>query len=168
MFISLLIDEYPLKQINNNKIHNLYDLKYMNLAKKLLPNGQQYIGIAPGAGDKQKIWPVENFIEIKESITVGQSWKNDIRIILFIVLNDGFLLNTLLVEKIKKTIKNNVSPRHVPSKIIPVSDIPKTKNGKLVELTVKKIIEGEAIKNLETLANPDSLEQFKNIKELYE
>ena len=64
LFISLLIDEYPLKQINNNKIHNLYDLKYMNLAKKLLPSGQQYIGIAPGAGDKQKIWPIENFIEI--------------------------------------------------------------------------------------------------------
>ena len=76
-FISLLINEYPLKQINNNKIHNLYDLKYMNLAKKLLPNGQQYIGIAPGAGDKQKIWPVENFIELAtEQTKKNRNLKN--------------------------------------------------------------------------------------------
>ena len=68
-FISLLINEYPLNQINNNKIHNLYNLKYMNLAKKLLPNGQKYIGIAPGAGDKNKIWPIENFIGIARQQT---------------------------------------------------------------------------------------------------
>ena len=71
-------------------------------------------------------------------------------------------------EKIKKTIKFNVSPRHVPSKIISILDIPKTKNGKLVELAVKQTVEGETIKNLEALVNPDILEQFKNIKELNE
>ena len=71
-------------------------------------------------------------------------------------------------KKIKKAIKSKASPRHVPSKIISISEIPKTKNGKLVELAVKQIIEGETIKNLEALANPGSLEQFKNIKELYE
>ena len=111
---------------------------------------------------------VEKFKEIQESIAIGQSWNNDIRIILFIVLNKGYNLTDEIKDKIKKTIRTNVSPRHVPSKIIPILEIPKTKNGKLVELAVKQSIEGEAIKNLEALANPDSLEQFKNIKELNE
>jgi acetoacetyl-CoA synthetase len=111
---------------------------------------------------------VEKFKEIKESIVIGQSWKNDIRIILFVVLNKGFDLNADTILKIKKEIKIKASPRHVPSKILPILEIPKTKNGKLVELAVKQIIEGEKIKNLEALANPYSLEQFKNIKKLYE
>ena len=111
---------------------------------------------------------VEKFDEIQESIVVGQSWKNDIRIILFVVLNSGYNLNSEIKDKIKKAIKSDASPRHVPSKIIAISEIPKTKNGKLVELAVKQSIEGETIKNLEALANPDSLIQFKNIKELNE
>jgi len=111
---------------------------------------------------------VEKFKEIQESIVIGQSWKNDIRIILFVVLNKGYNLNDEIIYKIKKEIKTNASPRHVPSKIISVLEIPKTKNGKLVELAVKQTIEGEVIKNLEALANPDSLKQFKNIKELSE
>jgi acetoacetyl-CoA synthetase len=111
---------------------------------------------------------VEKFEEIQESIVIGQSWKNDIRVILFVVLNRGYNLNDDIKEKIKKAIKINTSPRHVPSKIISILEIPKTKNGKLVELAVKQSIEGDKIKNLEALANPDSLKQFKNIKELYE
>ena len=111
---------------------------------------------------------VEKFKEIKESIVVGQKWKNDIRIILFVLLNNNFKLNEELKFKIKQAIKTKASPRHVPSKIISVLDIPKTKNGKLVELAVKQTIEGGKIKNLEALANPDSLKQFKNIKELNE
>ena len=111
---------------------------------------------------------VEKFEEIQESIVIGQSWKNDIRIILFIVLNEGYNLTDEIIDKIKKAIKINASPRHVPSKIISILEIPKTKNGKLVELAVKQSVEGETIKNLEALANPDSLKQFKNIKELNE
>ena len=111
---------------------------------------------------------VEKFEEIEESIVIGQSWKNDIRIILFVVLNSGYSLNDTIKEKIKKAIRFDASPRHVPEKIISISEIPKTKNGKLVELAVKQSIEGESIKNLEALANPDSLMQFKNIKELNE
>ena len=111
---------------------------------------------------------VEKFKEIKESIAIGQSWKNDIRIILFIVLNKGYELNEEIKDKIKKAIRFESSPRHVPSKIISILDIPKTKNGKLVELAVKQTVEGEKIKNLEALANPDSLHQFKNIKDLNE
>ena len=111
---------------------------------------------------------VEKFDEIQESIVIGQSWKNDIRIILFVVLNSGYQLSNEIKDKIKKAIRSNASPRHVPSKIISIAEIPKTKNGKLVELAVKQSIEGETIKNLEALANPDSLKQFKNIKELNE
>ena len=111
---------------------------------------------------------VEKFEEVQESIVIGQSWNNDIRIILFIVLNKGFNLTADIKDKIKKAIKVQASPRHVPSKIISISEIPKTKNGKLVELAVKQSVEGKMIKNLEALANPDSLEQFKNIKELNE
>ena len=111
---------------------------------------------------------VEKFAEISESIVVGQEWKNDIRIILFVVLNPGSKLNKQTETKIKQTIRSKASPRHVPSKIISVLDIPKTKNGKLVELAVKQTIEGKTIKNLEALANPDSLDQFKNMKELNE
>ena len=111
---------------------------------------------------------VEKFDEIQESIVIGQSWNNDIRIILFIVLNKGYQLTDEIKDKIKKAIRINTSPRHVPSKIISILEIPKTKNGKLVELAVKQSVEGETIKNLEALANPDSLEQFKNIKELNE
>ena len=111
---------------------------------------------------------VEKFKEIQESIVVGQSWKNDIRIILFVVLNKGYKLTDEIKQNISKTIKVKASPRHVPSKIISILDIPKTKNGKLVELAVKQTIEGEKIKNLEALANPDSLRQFKNIRALNE
>ena len=111
---------------------------------------------------------VEKFDEIQESIVIGQSWNNDIRIILFIVLNKGYHLTDGIKDKIKKAIRTNTSPRHVPSKIISILEIPKTKNGKLVELAVKQSVEGKTIKNLEALANPDSLEQFKNIKELNE
>ena len=111
---------------------------------------------------------VEKFDEIQESIVIGQSWNNDIRIILFIVLNKGYQLTDEIKDKIKKAIRINTSPRHVPSKIISILEIPKTKNGKLVELAVKQSVEGKAIKNLEALANPDSLKQFKNIKELNE
>ena len=111
---------------------------------------------------------VEKFEEVQESIVIGQSWKNDIRIILFVVLNEGYNLTDEIKSKIKKAIRTNASPRHVPSKIISILEIPKTKNGKLVELAVKQSVEGEVIKNLEALANPDSLKQFKNIKELNE
>ena len=83
------------------------------------------------------------------------------------MINVDVLSEDIKLE-IKKKIRSNASPRHVPSKIIPILEIPKTKNGKLVELAVKQYVEGEEIKNLEALANPDSLKQFKDIKELNE
>ena len=109
---------------------------------------------------------IEQFKEIKESLVVGQSWDNDIRIILFVILNPKYQLNEYLINKLKLQIRKNASPRHVPSKIIRINDIPRTKSGKIVELSVKDIIEGKKIKNKEALANPESLNQFSNIKEL--
>ena len=109
---------------------------------------------------------VENFAEVKESIVVGQSWDNDVRIILFVVLQNGAILDENLIKKLKKEIRIQASPRHVPSKIIKVSDIPRTKNGKIVELAVKNIIEGNNIKNIEAISNPQILNDYKNIPEL--
>ncbi len=109
---------------------------------------------------------VEKFKEISESIVVGQSWDNDVRIVLFIVMSKNYSLTAELINKVKLQIKKNASPRHVPNKIIVVKDIPRTKSGKIVELAVKSKIEGSEIKNIEALANPEALEQFNNIKEL--
>jgi acetoacetyl-CoA synthetase len=109
---------------------------------------------------------IDKFDEIKESIVIGQQWDNDVRIILFVVLNPKHVLNEVLLQKIKIQIRKNASPRHVPSKIIVVDDIPRTKNGKIVELAVKNTVEGNEIKNKEALANPQVLEQYKNLKEL--
>ena len=109
---------------------------------------------------------VEKFKNVKESIVVSQSWDNDVRIILFLVLNKPNSLDDYFIEKLKKTIRAEASPRHVPAKILEVSDIPRTKNGKIVELAVKNIIEGNKIKNIQALANPEILKKYKNIKEL--
>lgn len=109
---------------------------------------------------------VERLREIRESLVVGQSWDNDVRIILFVILNPKYQLDDKLLKKLKLQIRKNASPRHVPRKIIQINDIPRTKSGKIVELAVKNIIEGTTIKNKEALANPESLNQFKDIREL--
>jgi acetoacetyl-CoA synthetase len=109
---------------------------------------------------------VDKFKEVKESIVVGQDWDNDVRIILFVVLSDQIKLNKILINRLKIQIKKNASPRHVPSKIIAVTDIPRTKNGKIVELAVKNVIENRQVKNIEALANPGILEEYKNLIEL--
>ena len=109
---------------------------------------------------------VDKFYEIKESIVIGQKWDNDIRIVLFVVLKTKVELTESLKIKIKKKIKQEASPRHVPTKIISVLDVPRTKNGKIVELAIKNLIDGNEINNIEALANPEVLSQFKNLKEL--
>ena len=107
---------------------------------------------------------VESLDEISESIVIGQNYKDDIRIILFIKLSKGCLLSTELIDKIKNKIKTNCSPRHIPSKIIACPDIPRTKSNKIVEIAVTKIINGDKIDNLEALANPQALEFFRQLK----
>ena len=168
--------------VDNKKYKSAYFEKYKNVwhhgdfAKITNKGGFVIFGrsdttLNPGGvrlGTAEIYNVVEKLEEIQESIAIGQTWNNDIRIILFVVINKGYELNDKIKEKIKKAIRIEASPRHVPSKIISILEIPKTKNGKLVELAVKQSVEGETIKNLEALANPDSLKHFKNIKELYE
>lgn len=109
---------------------------------------------------------VEQLEEIMESIAIGQKWRDDERIVLFVTLNDGAVLDNDLKLKIKTAIKTGASPRHVPAKIIPVADIPRTKSGKISEIAVRNTVNGRPIKNREALANPESLDQFVDISEL--
>ena len=165
---------------NDIKFKNAYFNKFSNIwhhgdyaeIKKgggFIIHGRSDTTLNPGGvrlGTAEIYSEVEKFIEIKESIAVGQAWNNDIRIVLFIVLNLNHELDLGLLQRIKMQIRKNASPRHVPAKIIAVEDIPRTKNGKIVELAVKNIIEGNEIKNKEALANPSVLEKYKNLKEL--
>jgi acetoacetyl-CoA synthetase len=97
---------------------------------------------------------------------VGKKFNGDEKVILFIVLSESALLNQTLKDKIRSSLKEKATPRHVPSEIIEVSDIPRTISGKKVEIAVSKIINGEEVENRDALANPDALDQFYGIQEL--
>ena len=168
------------KDKNDNKFKDAYfnrfpntwhhgDFAEIKTTRGFVIHGRSDTTLNPGGvrlGTAEIYSEVEKFKEIKESIVVGQSWDNDIRIVLFIVMNTKFFLTKDLLKKIKAQVRKNASPRHVPSKVIVVKDIPRTKSGKIVELAVKNTIEGNNIKNEEALANPKALEQFKGLKEL--
>ena len=109
---------------------------------------------------------VDRVDEVLESIVIGQTWENDIRIILFVKLKEGINLQETLIDTIKETIKYHCTVRHVPSKILQVNDIPRTKSGKIVEIPVRDIIHGKEVKNMEALANPEALDFFKDRPEL--
>jgi acetoacetyl-CoA synthetase len=165
---------------NDEKFKDAYFSKYKNIwyhgdyaelkdSGGFIIYGRSDATLNPGGvrlGTAEIYSEIEQFEEIKESLVVGQDWDNDIRIILFLVLNSNSQLNSELISDIKRRIRHNLSPRHVPAKIIAVTDIPRTKNGKIVELAVKNVIEGKDIKNKEALENPNILEQYKNLKEL--
>lgn len=109
---------------------------------------------------------VEQLPEILESIVVGQRWQEDERVILFVRLQEGVALDDALVAKIRSTIRTGASPRHVPAKIIAVRDIPRTKNNKISEIAVRDIISGKNIANTDALANPEALDEYRNLPEL--
>ncbi len=109
---------------------------------------------------------VESLPEIVESLAVGQNWQSDVRVVLFVKLKDGINLDAALIDKVKTTIRKNASPFHVPAKIIAVPDLPRTRSGKLVELAVRDMIHGILPKNLDALANPETLELFRNLPDL--
>lgn len=120
-------------------------------------------GVRIGTAEIYRI--VESIDEIADSLVVGQNWKNDVRIILYVVLKSELSLNENLTKKIKEEIKVNASPRHVPSKIIQINEVPHTISGKKVELAVTKILNNEKVDNRDALANPHSLDQFMPIEE---
>jgi acetoacetyl-CoA synthetase len=109
---------------------------------------------------------VEQIPQILECLAVGQTFEHDERIILFVHLKEGVLLDDRLIQQIKTQIRQNTTPRHVPAKIIAVADLPRTKNGKLAERAVRDIIHGQVVKNQEALANPEALLLFKDLEEL--
>jgi acetoacetyl-CoA synthetase len=113
---------------------------------------------------------VEQVEEVLESIVIGQDWPpqkpEDVRVVLFVKLKDGVQLDDALANRIKKRIRDNTTPRHVPAKILQVSDIPRTKSGKIVELAVRDVVHGRQVTNVEALANPEALANFKERQEL--
>jgi acetoacetyl-CoA synthetase len=111
---------------------------------------------------------VEQLEEIEDSLVIGQDWKNDVRIILFVKITAGYSLTEALKQKIRQVIRANASPRHVPAKILEVPAIPYTLNMKKVELAVKKVIQNQVVKNKDALSNPQVLDFYANMKELQE
>lgn len=109
---------------------------------------------------------VDRVKEVLESIVIGQVWGSDTRIVLFVKLREGTNLTETLLDTIKKLIKENCTSRHVPSKILQVEDIPRTKSGKIVEIPVRDIVHGREVKNKEALANPEALDYFRDRPEL--
>ncbi|HEY7841464.1 MAG TPA: acetoacetate--CoA ligase [Gammaproteobacteria bacterium] len=109
---------------------------------------------------------VDRFDEILESVAVGQDWDGDTRIVLFVVLREGHELGENLVARLKKQIRAGTSPRHVPAKIVAVKEIPRTRSGKITELAIRDVVHGRTVKNVEAIANPDALQQFRNRPEL--
>ncbi|MFP3920730.1 MAG: acetoacetate--CoA ligase [Dichotomicrobium sp.] len=107
---------------------------------------------------------VEQMPEVRESIVVGQNWDNDVRVVLFVVLQEGLELDDNLRERIRRQIREGATPRHVPAKVEQVPDIPRTKSGKITEIAVREIIHGREIKNREALANPDVLDYYARLE----
>ena len=161
----------------NKRFKKTYFSKYKNIwhhgdfIQKNITGGFVILGrsdatLNPGGvriGTAEIYRQVERIEFVRESLVVGQNWDNDIRIILFVVLNSKNKLSKKDISYIKNQIRKNCSPKHVPHKIIEIPEIPRTKSGKIVELAVKKTINGEKIENLQALANPESLVFFKKL-----
>ena len=165
---------------NDKRYHNAYFNKYKNVwchgdyIVKTENNGFIIFGrsdatLNPGGvriGTAEIYRQVEQIEEVLEGLVVGQIWKGDTRVVLFVRLNKNSNLTEELIDQIKAKIKTGASPRHVPAKIITVQDIPRTKSGKIAELAVRDLIHNKPINNITALANPECLEEYKNIKEL--
>lgn len=139
----------------------------------LIIHGRSDAVLNPGGvriGTAEIYRQVEKVPEVLESIVIGQDWppqaRGDVRVVLFVRLRDGMALDAALAERIKRRIRENTTPRHVPARIVQVTDIPRTRSGKIVELAVRNMVHGEPVRNVEALANPEALELFKNRPEL--
>ena len=139
----------------------------------LVIHGRSDATLNPGGvriGTAEIYRQVEKLPEVLESLVIGQNWPpeqpGDVRVVLFVRLREGIVLDEALVDRIKKLIRDNATPRHVPARIVQVQDIPRTKSGKLVELAVRSAVHGWPVKNIEALANPEALEYFAGRKEL--
>jgi len=109
---------------------------------------------------------VEQLPEVLESLVVGQDWEGDVRVVLFVRLRDGLTLDRALAARIRERIRAYASPHHAPRKIVQVTDIPRTISGKITELAVREVIHGRPVSNLDAMANPRALDQFRGLEEL--
>ncbi len=109
---------------------------------------------------------VEQLPQVQEALAIGQEWDDDTRIVLFVRLADGAALDEALSGRIKQVLRDNCSPRHVPARIVQVADLPRTRSGKLAELAVADVVHGREVRNVEALANPESLDVFRQMPEL--
>jgi len=171
---------YFLNDENKEKYKNAYFNVYDNIWRHgdysevkrgggIVIYGRSDSTLNPGGvriGTSEIYQQVDGIDEIEDSIVIGQRWKDDVRIVLFVKLKEGIELNRELERKIKRSIIDNCSVNHVPAKIIPIKDIPYTINGKKVEIAVRKVIENEEILNKESLRNPEALEYYRDLEEL--
>ncbi|HRD33694.1 MAG TPA: acetoacetate--CoA ligase [Rhodocyclaceae bacterium] len=135
----------------------------------LIIHGRSDATLNPGGvriGTAEIYRQVEKLEAVLESIVIGQDWEGDVRVVLFVKLRDGVPLDDDLLARIRKTIRDNTTPRHVPARILQVADIPRTKSGKIVELAVRNVVHGQPVKNVEALANPEALAHFAGRPEL--
>jgi acetoacetyl-CoA synthetase len=142
------------------------DLATITSRGTLIVHGRSDAVLNPGGvriGTAEIYRQLESVEEILESVAIAQEMDGDVRIVLFVRLGDGLLLDDPLQEKIRTVIRTNTSPRHVPAKIIQAPDLPRTLNGKLCELAVREAVHGRLVKNQSALANPESLEFFRNL-----
>ena len=110
--------------------------------------------------------PVEQLEEVVECLAVGQDWEGDSRIVLFVVTSGGLDLDGNLVELIRSAVRTQASPRHVPAVVLQVEDLPRTRSGKVVELAVRDVVAGRPVTDMGALANPESLDYFRDRPEL--
>jgi acetoacetyl-CoA synthetase len=146
---------------------------YISVTKRggVIMYGRSDATLNPGGvriGTAEIYRQVDRIPEVNDCIVVGQDWKNDVRVVLFVQMSEGHKLTDDIIDKIKNQIRVNASPRHVPALILPVPDVPYTHNMKKVELAVKKVIHGQPVLNKDALKNPEALEYYANIKELQE
>ncbi|HET7547859.1 MAG TPA: hypothetical protein VFJ86_08825, partial [Usitatibacter sp.] len=135
----------------------------------MIIHGRSDATLKPGGvriGTAEIYRQVEKLDEVLESIVIGQDWEKDVRVVLFVRLREGARLDEALVKRIKDTIRENCTPRHVPAVILAVPDIPRTKSNKIVELAVRAVVHGQPVKNVEALANPEALDHFRDRPEL--
>ena len=162
------------------KYHNAYFARFPNIwchgdfaeitaHGGMIIHGRSDATLNPGGvriGTAEIYAQVERVPEVIEAMAIGQDWDHDVRVVLFVRLRPGIVLDDALTAKIKKQIRDGASPRHVPAKIVAVADIPRTKSGKITELAVRDVVHGREVKNKEALANPEALELYRELGEL--
>jgi acetoacetyl-CoA synthetase len=165
---------------SGEKYHNAYFARFDNVwhhgdyvmltdHNGIIVYGRSDATLNPGGvriGTAEIYRHVEQLNEVVESIVIGQDWEDDVRVVLFVVLRPGITLDEALESRIRRTVREKCTPRHVPSKIVQVSEIPRTKSGKIVELAVRDMVHDRPVKNVHSLANPEALELYRNLPQL--